>query len=182
MSAAAAEAPLQVEAEMLRILCNRANMTMGMDMSPLFSEVVACMSIQVLEIKKMVCQRDYGPFWMQSDHSPVLSRCIFTSVSNSRSFPMQSSLTRNTWSSLSSQLRSKQARHDEIHNGWLLGCEMIYLYLPKAPTNAATLQDSNDRNPLIRALAIRTMSYIQVPSVSASYQCYMLYYHQKNMF
>ena len=29
-------------------------MTMGMDMSPLFSEVVACMSIQVLEIKKMV--------------------------------------------------------------------------------------------------------------------------------
>lgn len=26
-------------------------------------------------------------------------------------------------------------------------------------------QDSHDRNPLIRALAIRTMSYIQVPSV-----------------
>lgn len=31
-----------------------ANMTMGIDMSPLFSEVVACMNIQVLEIKKMV--------------------------------------------------------------------------------------------------------------------------------
>lgn len=34
--------------------CYRANMTMGMDMSPLFGEVVACMNIQVLEIKKMV--------------------------------------------------------------------------------------------------------------------------------
>ena len=29
-------------------------MTMGMDMSPLFGDVVACMAIQVLEIKKMV--------------------------------------------------------------------------------------------------------------------------------
>lgn len=32
-----------------------ANMTMGIDMSPVFSEVVSCMNIQVLEIKKMVC-------------------------------------------------------------------------------------------------------------------------------
>jgi AP-2 complex subunit beta-1 len=31
-----------------------------------------------------------------------------------------------------------------------------------APT---TLQDCNDRNPLIRALAIRTMSYIPIPAV-----------------
>jgi len=29
-------------------------MTMGIDMSPVFSEVVSCMNIQVLEIKKMV--------------------------------------------------------------------------------------------------------------------------------
>ena len=31
-----------------------ANMTMGNDMSPLFSDVIACMNIPQLEIKKMV--------------------------------------------------------------------------------------------------------------------------------
>ena len=38
-------------------LARSANMTMGMDMSPLFGDVVACMAIQVLEIKKMVSVR-----------------------------------------------------------------------------------------------------------------------------
>ncbi|KAN0061987.1 hypothetical protein ACQY0O_005982 [Thecaphora frezii] len=80
-----------------------ANATMGNDMSGLFADVVACMNIQVLEIKKMV-----------------------------------------------------------------------YLYLinygrvkPDLVTNAIPgfLSDCNDRNPLIRALAIRTMSYIHVPGV-----------------
>lgn len=33
-----------------------ANATMGNDMSSLFNEVVDCMNIQVLEIKKMVCE------------------------------------------------------------------------------------------------------------------------------
>ena len=33
-----------------------ANATMGNDMSALFNEVVDCMNIQVLEIKKMVCE------------------------------------------------------------------------------------------------------------------------------
>lgn len=33
-----------------------ANATMGNDMSALFSDVVQCMGIQVLEIKKMVCE------------------------------------------------------------------------------------------------------------------------------
>jgi len=33
-----------------------ANATMGNDMSALFSDVVHCMGIQVLEIKKMVCE------------------------------------------------------------------------------------------------------------------------------
>lgn len=35
-------------------------MTMGMDMSPLFREVISCMSIQVLEIKKMVRLAGYS--------------------------------------------------------------------------------------------------------------------------
>ncbi|KAJ9474800.1 AP-2 complex subunit beta [Pseudozyma hubeiensis] len=83
-----------------------ANATMGNDMSALFTDVVQCMNIQVLEIKKMV-----------------------------------------------------------------------YLYLinyarakPDLVPNAVPgfLSDCNDRNPLIRALAIRTMSYIHVPTVLAA--------------
>ena len=35
----------------------------------------------------------------------------------------------------------------------------------RTPTHAAPSQDCEDRNPLIRALAIRTMSYIPVPAV-----------------
>ncbi|KAI0093614.1 Adaptor protein complex beta subunit [Irpex rosettiformis] len=80
-----------------------ANITMGNDMSPLFSDVVQCLGIPSLEIKKMVylflvC---YG--------------------------------------------RSKS--------------DQINMVIP------SFLQDCNDRNPLIRALAIRTMSYIPVPAV-----------------
>ncbi|WWC69307.1 uncharacterized protein I206_103245 [Kwoniella pini CBS 10737] len=80
-----------------------ANMTMGNDMSPLFPDVVQCMQIQVLEIKKMV-----------------------------------------------------------------------YLYLvnygrlrPEEVTSAigGFLSDCADRNPLIRGLAIRTMSSIPLPPI-----------------
>ncbi|KAG8996009.1 hypothetical protein FRB94_004550 [Tulasnella sp. JGI-2019a] len=81
-----------------------ANITMGNDMSPLFRDMVACMSIQVLEIKKMV---------------------YLYLVSYGRGKP------------------------DEIQY---------------AIVNFLT--DCNDRNPLIRALAIRTMAYIPVPSVT----------------
>ncbi|KAI0818565.1 Adaptor protein complex beta subunit [Irpex lacteus] len=80
-----------------------ANITMGNDMSPLFTDVVQCLGIPLLEIKKMVylflvC---YG--------------------------------------------RSK--------------ADQINIVIP------SFLQDCNDRNPLIRALAIRTMSYIPIPVV-----------------
>ncbi|PWN52662.1 Adaptor protein complex beta subunit [Violaceomyces palustris] len=80
-----------------------ANATMGNDMSGLFGDVVMCMNIQVLEIKKMVYLYliNYG-----------------------------------------------KAKPDLVPNA-----------IP------GFLSDCNDRNPLIRALAIRTMSYIQVPAV-----------------
>ncbi|CAL1704848.1 unnamed protein product [Somion occarium] len=68
-----------------------ANITMGNDMSPLFTDVVQCLGIPLLEIKKT---------------------------------------------------------------------EQIHLVIP------SFLQDCNDRNPLIRALAIRTMSYIPIPVVT----------------
>ncbi|KAF8610088.1 Adaptor protein complex beta subunit [Ceratobasidium sp. AG-I] len=83
-----------------------ANITMGNDMSALFPDVVQCMSIQVLEIKKMV---------------------YLYLVSYGRGKPDQ---------------------------------------LNYAVQNF--LQDCADRNPLIRALAIRTMSYIPLPVVTAN--------------
>ncbi|KIP09109.1 hypothetical protein PHLGIDRAFT_29224 [Phlebiopsis gigantea 11061_1 CR5-6] len=80
-----------------------ANITMGNDMSPLFTDVVQCLGIPLIEIKKMVY--------------------LF----------------------LVSYGRSKG--------------EQIHLVIP------SFLQDCNDRNPLVRALAIRTMSYIPIPVV-----------------
>ncbi|TRM58635.1 adaptin N terminal region-domain-containing protein [Schizophyllum amplum] len=80
-----------------------ANITMGNDMSALFTDVVQCLGTPLLEIKKMVY--------------------LFL-VSYGRSKP-----------------------------------DLIHLVIPNF------LQDCNDRNPLIRALAIRTMSYIPLPVV-----------------
>ncbi|EGN93227.1 hypothetical protein SERLA73DRAFT_97883 [Serpula lacrymans var. lacrymans S7.3] len=80
-----------------------ANITMGNDMSPLFTDVVQSLGAPLLEIKKMVY--------------------LF----------------------LMSYGRLKP--------------EQIHIVIP------SFLQDCNDRNPLIRALAIRTMSYIPIPVV-----------------
>ncbi|TCD69745.1 hypothetical protein EIP91_006512 [Steccherinum ochraceum] len=83
-----------------------ANITMGNDMSPLFTDVVQCLGIPLLEIKKMVY--------------------LFL-------------------------VYYGRSKADQIH-----------LVIP------SFLQDCNDRNPLIRALAIRTMSYIPIPVVLES--------------
>ncbi|PWN28224.1 putative beta-adaptin [Jaminaea rosea] len=83
-----------------------ANATMGNDMSSLFADVVDCMGIQVLEIKKMV---------------------YLYLINYGRAKP-----------------------------------ELVEHAIP------GFLSDCNDRNPLIRGLAIRTMSYIPVPSVLAA--------------
>ncbi|TFK29899.1 adaptor protein complex AP-1 [Coprinopsis marcescibilis] len=82
-----------------------ANITMGNDMSPLFTDVVQSLGTPLLEIKKMVY--------------------LFL-VSYGRS-----------------------AKPEQIN--------MVIPFF---------LQDVNDRNPLIRALAIRTMSYIPIPVVT----------------
>ncbi|KAK4703229.1 hypothetical protein P7C70_g2981, partial [Phenoliferia sp. Uapishka_3] len=80
-----------------------ASMTMGQDMSPLHPDVIACLSIQVLEIKKMV------------------------------------------YLYLINYARVKPGMVEQAMGG--------------------LLSDANDKNALIRALAIRTMSYIAVPEV-----------------
>ncbi|KAK7693607.1 hypothetical protein QCA50_003176 [Cerrena zonata] len=81
-----------------------ANITMGNDMSALFADVVHCLGIPLLEIKKMVY--------------------LFL-------------------------VYYGRSKADQIH-----------IVIPNF------LQDCNDRNPLIRALAIRTMSYIPIPVVT----------------
>ncbi|GMK59390.1 hypothetical protein CspeluHIS016_0704050 [Cutaneotrichosporon spelunceum] len=80
-----------------------ANMTMGNDMSPLFPDMIQCMQIQVLEIKKMVYLYlvNYG-----------------------------------------------RSRPEEV-----------------AHAIGGFLSDCADRNPLIRGLAIRTMSSIPLPAI-----------------
>lgn len=80
-----------------------ASMTMGQDMSPLFGDVVACLSIQVLEIKKMV---------------------YLYLINYARLKP--------------------ELVHAALHG---------------------FLADADDRNALIRALALRTMAYIPVPQI-----------------
>ncbi|KAK4056663.1 hypothetical protein OIO90_002215 [Microbotryomycetes sp. JL221] len=80
-----------------------ASMTMGQDMSPLYPDVVACLSIPALEVKKMV---------------------YLYLINYAKSKP-----------------------------------NMI------EPALEGLLQDAYDRNALIRALAIRTMSYIPLPRV-----------------
>lgn len=50
-----------------------ANATMGNDMSALFPEVVRCMSIQVLEIKKMVCEYMHP---LSSAYTQLLTSCL----------------------------------------------------------------------------------------------------------
>ncbi|KAI0030746.1 adaptin N terminal region-domain-containing protein [Vararia minispora EC-137] len=80
-----------------------ANITMGNDMSPLFTDVVQCLGTPLLEIKKMVY--------------------LFL-------------------------VYYGRPKADQIH-----------IVIP------SFLQDCNDRSPLIRALAIRTMSSIPIPVV-----------------
>ncbi|SCV72241.1 BQ2448_4935 [Microbotryum intermedium] len=80
-----------------------ASMTMGQDMSPLYPEVIACLSIEMLDIKKMV---------------------YLYLINYARVRP-----------------------------------EMVKHAMP------GLLADAGDRNALIRALAIRTMSYLAVSEV-----------------
>ncbi|KPV74829.1 uncharacterized protein RHOBADRAFT_48520 [Rhodotorula graminis WP1] len=80
-----------------------ASMTMGQDLSPLYPDVLACLSIQVVDIKKMVY--------------------LFL-INYARVKP-----------------------------------EMVRHALP------GLLADADDKNALVRALAMRTMSYIPVPEV-----------------
>ncbi|KXS21086.1 putative beta-adaptin [Gonapodya prolifera JEL478] len=80
-----------------------ANMTMGNDMSPLFTDVISCMQIPVLEVKKMV---------------------YLYLIHYAKSKPDMAVMAVNSF-----------------------------------------VRDASDTNPLIRALAIRTMSYINVDKI-----------------
>ena len=66
--------------------------------------------------------------------------------------------------SLSGQLWSVEARPDTYGHSKLPSGK--FLLVSAAFTPAKYLKDCNDRNPLIRALAIRTMAYIPLPAVT----------------
>lgn len=91
-------------------------------MSPLYPDVLACLSIQVLEIKKMV-------YLFLVNYSRV---------------------------------KPEMVKH--ALPGLLAVRRRISLVEPLRLTATAP-QDANDQNALIRALALRTMSYIPVPEV-----------------
>lgn len=92
------------------------------DMSPLYPDVLACLSIQVLEIKKMV-------YLFLVNYSRVKPEMV------KHALPGLLSVSRASSGS------------------------------PTHRLNRSLLQDANDSNALIRALALRTMSYIPVPEV-----------------
>ena len=87
-----------------------ANMTMGIDMSPLFSEVVACMNIQVLEIKKMV-HRSLVPC-----HTHIADRSLQVYLYLGEFCSIKPG---HTLIDTPSQLRQIKARHDEVRHEWL---------------------------------------------------------------
>jgi vesicle coat complex subunit len=95
-----------------------ANMTMGTDMAPLFPDVLACMHVPVLEVKKMV---------------------YLYLVNYARTKPDMAVMAVNSF---------------------------VKVRLPCVWMPADRPQDIHDPNPLIRALAIRTMAYIHVDKIA----------------
>lgn len=109
-------------------------------MSPLFTDVVQCLGTPLLEIKK--------------------SKTIFSQR-------CRIILTDLQWSIYSSLVMAgqNQTRYTSLFPiSFKYGVSTIHLILYSLIYHLN--QDCNDRNPLIRALAIRTMSYITIPVVT----------------
>ncbi|SGY20499.1 BQ5605_C016g08077 [Microbotryum silenes-dioicae] len=109
-----------------------ASMTMGQDMSPLYPEVIACLSIEMLDIKKMV-------YLYLINYARVRPEMV------KHAMPGFLAVSR-PWLVGRSRVGRKPGG---------LTCAVLFDYA----------QDAGDRNALIRALAIRTMSYLAVPEV-----------------
>lgn len=106
--------------------------------SPLFTDVVQCLGTPLLEIKK-------------SASFQLLHSSAYIALSG---LP----IPRQLWTV---ETRSNPPCHPQLSPGTPRTCA----FLPSATFNNER-QDCNDRNPLIRALAIRTMSYIPIPVVT----------------
>ena len=108
-------------------------------MSALFVDVVQCLGTPLLEIKKSASTRSI-PLFAQCDPSAQWFTC-FSSTTD------EPSRILSIWSSQTSS---------RYRGACLFVLRALY---------DVTVKDCNDRNPLIRALAIRTMSYIPIPIV-----------------
>ncbi|KAJ3035720.1 hypothetical protein HK097_004128, partial [Rhizophlyctis rosea] len=171
-----------------------ANMTMGNDMSPLFSDVIACMNIPQLEIKKMVYlylinyARSKPDMALLAVNSFVRVSTLITAVVNNGGRMEQCERSEHfhfwraiasgffiSWVAASTPIDSERSEH--IIQIVASGSESVSSKVETAPQagepqvthiliKTLKKQDVSDPNPLIRALAIRTMSYIQVDKIT----------------
>ena len=109
--------------------------------SALFTDVVSCLGTPLLEIKKS-CVDSVWDLLRRTDPQPP----VFSGLSVPR------------------QLRTVKTRTDPPGYSEFLAGTGISSHLKASYRQSS--QDCNDRNPLIRALAIRTMSYISIPVVT----------------
>ena len=107
-------------------------------MSPLFTDVVQSLGTPLLEIKKST----YWPCWCPR-HRRLTVLQWFTYSSCAMAGRRQINYISSSRTSYRYAFRSVSLRHGIVDD----------------------IQDCNDRNPLVRALAIRTMSYIPTPIV-----------------
>lgn len=106
-------------------------------MSPLFTDVVQCLGTPLLEIKKSECLSLGIALNLTMEHSGLPFSCQLWQV----------------------EARSNTSSYSQLSTG-------IIALLHSLLADTFSLQDCSDRNPLIRALAIRTMSYIPIPVVT----------------
>lgn len=109
-------------------------------MSPLFTDVVQCLGTPLLEIKKSGSLSLGIALNLIVEHSGLPFSCELWQV----------------------EARSNTSSYSQLSTGTIAPLALLHSLL----ADTFSLQDCGDRNPLIRALAIRTMSYIPIPVVT----------------
>jgi AP-1 complex subunit beta-1 len=134
-----------------------AAMTVGKDVSSLFTDVVNCMQTENLELKKLV---------------------YLYLINYAKSQPDLAILAVNTFVKVTLQLLCLYSlpKHKDLTYGKFLGLSLIlvdgklFKKLIVIKFSLCIWQDSQDPNPLIRALAVRTMGCIRVDKIT-EYLC-----------
>jgi hypothetical protein len=156
-------------------------MTVGKDVSMLFTDVVNCMQTENLELKKLVYLYLINYAKSQPDLA-ILAVNTFVKVSSLRRleghtlkcqlvllallvFRVGAEVLDHQQYSLL-QFLTLESKNSDILSQLLEGMRKLKC----AQNHAGFLQDSQDPNPLIRALAVRTMGCIRVDKIT-EYLC-----------